>query len=92
MAHYDDLNEPLSKSEIEEELEDLKYEISRLEIELSKLESDLGYPISVVSKLLIKREMTNLKSKILSEQEKIWFIEYKVGLGEDVYRYQYKRG
>lgn len=92
MAHYDDWDEPLSESEVKEELEDLRYEISRLEIEVRKLEIDLGYPLSVVSKLLIKREITNLKSRIISEQEKVWFIEHKVYLGESIYRYQYKRG
>lgn len=92
MAHYDDLNEPLSESEIEEELDDLKYEISRLKIEVDKLESDLEFPLSTVSRLTIQQEIANLEHRIMTEQEKVWFIEHKVGLGENVYRYQYERG
>lgn len=92
MAHYDDLNEPLSESEIEEELDNLKYEISRLKIEVEKLESDLEFPLSTVSRLTIQQEIRKLEYRIKSEQEKIWFIEHKVALGENIYRYQYKRG
>lgn len=92
MAHYDDWDEPLSESEVKEELDNLKYEISRLKIEVEKLESDLEFPLSTVSRLTIQEEIRRLEYRIKSEQEKVWFIEIKSDLGEDIYRYQYKRG